>query len=185
MANIEIDPHRSWLALEARAEQERNDLHRALILEVRAHMEFEIKGDLDPLMNTLVAEPVYHFWSENPFVLEGRAAVRGFYQNMIAAGANQFQVLVDRILVDDGGVITEGQVRQVYRGAQIIAMGKPELEGKALVADDLVLTTTQLITVWPAGAGGKLVGEDIYLAHSPLRNARRIQRDALPDYYRL
>jgi len=28
-------------------------------------------------------------------------------------------------------------------------------------------------------------GEDIYLAHNPLRNARRIPEAALPDYYRL
>jgi hypothetical protein len=185
MTDIQIDPHKSWSALEARAELEPHDLHRALLLEVRDHMEHEIKGNLEPLMATLIAEPVYHFWSENPFVLDGHAAVRGFYENMFAMGGNQFQVLIDRILVDDGGVVTEGQVKQVYRGSQIIAMGARELDGTAIAEDDLILTTTQLITVWPAGAAGKLVGEDIYLAHSPLRNARRIRADALPDYYRL
>ena len=185
MTALQIDPHQSWLALEARAEQESNDLHRALLIGVRDHMEHEIRGDLEPLMATLVPEPVYHFWSENPFVLEGHAAVRGFYENMFAMGGNQFQVIVDRILVDDGGVVTEGQVKQVYRGAQIVAMGMNELQGTAIVEDDLILATTQLITVWPAGDGAKLVGEDIYLAHSPLRNAQRIRKDALPAYYRL
>ena len=180
-----IEPYQSWLALEARAAQETNDLHRALITEVRNHMEFEIKGDLDPLMDTLVAEPVYHFWNDNPFVLEGRAAVRAFYENMIAAGGNQFEVVVDRILVEDGGVVTEGQVKQVYRGAQVIGMGVSELEGAPITEADLILTTTQLITVWPAGENAKLVGEDIYLAHSPMLNAKRIVPDALPDYYRL
>lgn len=185
MSNIEIDPHRSWLALEARAEGEANAQHSALILEVRDHMAFEIRGELEPLMGTLIAEPVYHFWNENPFVLEGQAAVRGFYENMFAAGGNQFQVVVDRILVDDGGVVTEGQVKQVYRGPQVLAMGLTDLDGAPVGDDDLILTTTQLITVWPAGAGGKLVGEDIYLAHSPLRNARRIRPEGLPDYYRI
>jgi len=185
MANIEIHPHQSWLALEARAEREANPLHRAMILAVRDHMEFEIKGMLDPLMDTLVAHPVYHFWSANPFVLEGRAAVRAFYENMIAAGGNQFQVVVDRILVDDDGVITEGQVKQVYRGRQATAMGVAEIEGKAIAEGDLILATSQLLTVWPADSGAKLIGEDIYLPHSPLRNARRINPDALPDYYRL
>jgi hypothetical protein len=185
MSNIDIDPHRSWLALEARAGQEANERHRALILEVRDHVAHEIRGELEPLMGTLIAEPVYHFWSENPFVLEGQAAVRGFYENMFAVGGNQFQVVVDRIVVDDGGVVTEGQVKQVYLGPQVVAMGLTELDGTPIGEDDLILTTTQLITVWPAGAGGKLVGEDIYLAHSPLRHARRIRRDGLPDYYRI
>jgi hypothetical protein len=185
MSNLEIDPHRSWLALEARAEREPNERHRNLILQVRDHMAHEIRGELDPLMATLIAEPVYHFWSENPFVLEGRAAVRGFYETMFARGGNQFQVVVDRLLVDDIGVVTEGQVKQVYRASQIAAMGATELDGTAIGEDDLILTTTQLITVWPAGVGGKLVGEDIYLAHSPLRHARRIRPDALPDYYRI
>jgi hypothetical protein len=185
MTDIAIDPHRSWLALEARAAQETSELHRALIMEVRNHMEFEIKGDLDPLMDTLVADPVYHFWNDNPFVLEGRPAVRAFYENMITAGGNQFQVVTQRILVDDGGVVTEGQVKQIYRGTQALAMGVAELEDRPIVDEDLILTTTQLLTVWPAGEGAKLVGEDIYLAHSPFRHARRISPDALPDYYRL
>lgn len=185
MSDLAIDPHRSWLALEARAATESNPLHRALITAVRDHMAFEIRGELEPLMDTLVADPVYHFWSSTPFVLEGRAAVRAFYENMIAAGGNQFQVVVDRILVEDGGVITEGQVRQVYRGPQAIAMGVSELDGAPVTEDDLILTSTQLLTVWPAGENAKLVGEDIYLAHSPFLNARRITPDALPDYYRL
>ncbi|MGE0621542.1 MAG: hypothetical protein AB7I04_02260 [Pseudomonadales bacterium] len=185
MSDYAIEPYQSWLPLEARAAAEPNALHRALITRVRDHMEFEIKGELQPLMDTLVADPAYHFWSENPFVLEGRAAVRGFYENMIAAGGNQFQVVVDRILVEDGGVVTEGQVKQIYRGPQVIAMGVTELDGAPVTESDLILTTTQLLTVWPAGADAKLVGEDIYLAHNPLRNARRITEAALPDYYRL
>ena len=180
-----IDPHQSWLALEARAADETNELHRQLLTEVRDHMEFEIKGDLEPLMGTLISEPVYHFWNDNPFTLEGAAAVRGFYENMISAGGNQFQVVTDRIFVDDGGVITEGQVKQVYRGAAVAAMGVSEIEGSAVADDDLILTTTQLLTVWPAGEGAKLVGEDIYFGHSPFLNARRISKADLPDYYRI
>ncbi len=178
-----IDPHASWLPLEARAAATDNALHRQLLTEVARHMAHEIRGEIDPLMDTLIAEPVYHFWNENPFVLEGAAAVRGFYENMIAGGGNQFEVVVERIFVDDDGVITEGQVKQVYAGAAAQAMGLAELDGTPVADDDLILTTTQLLTVWPAGAGAKLVGEDIYFGHNPLRNARRITADDLPDYY--
>ena len=48
-----IDPHQSWLALEAAAAQESSPRRKALITEVRNHMEHEIKGQLDPLMDTL------------------------------------------------------------------------------------------------------------------------------------
>ena len=180
-----IDPYQSWLALEARAAETDNTLHRQLLTEVRNHMEFEIKGDLGPLMDTLIAEPIYHFWRDEPFTLEGAAAVRGFYENMIASKTNQFQVVCERIFVDDGGVITEGQVKQIYSGPMVSAMGITELDGSPVAEEDLILTTTQLLTVWPAGAGAKLVGEDIYFGHNPFLNARRISAEDLPDYYQL
>jgi hypothetical protein len=180
-----IEPHDSWLALEARAASTENPLHKQLLTEVRDHMAFEIKGDLEPLMGTLIAEPLYHFWRDEPFTLEGAAAVRGFYENMMASKANQFQVVTDRIFVDDAGVITEGQVKQVYRGPMVTAMGIDELDGARVSEDDLILTTTQLLTVWPAGEGAKLVGEDIYFGHNPFLHARRISRSDLPDYYLL
>lgn len=180
-----IEPFASWLPLEARAAEEPAGPGRRLLELVRAHMEHEIRGEIEPLMATLTDEPAYHFWNDEPSVLEGYDQIRGFYEGMIASGTNQFEVVVERIVVDRGGVITEGQVKQVYTGAMAAAMGLTELDGVALAADDLVLTTTQLITVWPAAADGKLLGEDIYFGHSPFRNAVRITPADLPDYYRI
>jgi hypothetical protein len=146
-------------------------------------MEHEIKGHLEPLMATLTAAPIYHFWGSAPSVLEGQDAVRGFYRDMMARGGQQFEVVVERIVVDDDTVVTEGQVKQVYKGAALLAMGMKELGGAPLAPDDLVLTTAQLVTVWPADADGRLIGEDIYFGHDPFRNAERIRREDLPDYY--
>ncbi len=180
-----IDPYRSWLPLEARAQAESDPRRKQLLTEVRNHMEYEIKGMLDPLMGTLTASPVYHFWGNEPSVLEGYDAVRAFYSDMMGRGGHQFEVVVDRIVVDDGAVITEGQVKQVYRGASLIAMGMRELAGEPLAEGDLLLTTAQLITVWPGDPDGKLIGEDIYFGHDPFRRAERITSEDLPDYYRL
>lgn len=180
-----IDPYRSWLPLEARAAAETNPRHKQLLLEVRDHMEHEIKGALEPLMATLTAEPVYHFWGNEPSVLNGRDAVREFYQGMITMGSQQFEVVVDRIVVDDGAVVTEGQVKQVYKGAALKAMGMDTVGDAPVADDDLFMTTAQLITVWPADAGGKLVGEDIYFGHDPFRKVERIGPDDLPDYYQI
>ena len=134
-----INPHQSWLALEARLETESDPRVSTLIREVRDHMEFEIKGDLEPLMNTLTAEPVYHFYAQG-MVLEGRQAVQDFYSNMIAGGGNQFEVVVENVIADTGRVVTEGKVKQVYTGKELKNMGMAELEGEAVADDDLYLT---------------------------------------------
>lgn len=181
-----IDPHQSWLPLEARAAAEPNARRRGLLIQVRNHMEQEIKGQIDLLMETLTAHPVYHFWGNAPVVLEGQDAVRNFYLGMFARGGQQFEVVVERIVVDDDTVITEGQVKQVQTGASLLAThGRDTIDGQPLAPDDLVLTTTQLVTVWPADAEGKLIGEDIYFGHEPLRNAEIIHSSDLPDYYRI
>lgn len=177
-----IDPHNSWAPLEARLGTERSERARTLIKAVRDHMEFEIKGQLEPLMGTLTAEPVYHFWGQG-MVLEGRDAVSGFYSNMIAGGANQFEVVVDNIIADENHVVTEGQVKQVYTGKEVKAMGRTELLGEPISDGDLFMTTTQLITVWPGAPDGKLVGEDIYFGGDPFANLEKITPEDLPDYY--
>lgn len=176
-----IEPYRSWLALEERAASEPNELHRRLITEVRNHMEFEIRGELDSLMDTLIEHPVYHFYNATPLVLDGYEAVRTFYENLFASGGNQFEMVLERIVVDDGAVVTAGRVKQVYTGKMATAMGFAEVGGKPVTHDDLILSTSQLITVWPAGRYGKLVGEDVYLVS---RAAERIQESDLPDYFR-
>ena len=182
-----FDPHSSWLPLRERAADTANPRHKALLEEVANHMEAEINARLEPLMATLTAEPVYHFWRVGPenMVLRGYDAVAGFYSNMFATGGEQFHVVVDRIIVDDGGVITEGQVRQVYKSADLIAMGLTEIRGKPTETHELWLSNAQLITVWPADPDAKLVGEDIYFGEDPMSTLQPIDKSELPDYYRL
>ncbi|MCC5874182.1 MAG: nuclear transport factor 2 family protein [Gammaproteobacteria bacterium] len=180
-----INPHHSWLAIEKRAAAEKNPRHRKLLTEVRNHMEYEITGQLDALMGTLTATPIYHFWGSEPAVIDGYDAVRGFYQDMMSRGGQQFEVVVERIIVDDDAVITEGQVKIVHKGETLLAMGRRDLDGEPLTPSDLVLTTAQLVTVWPADADGKLIGEDIYFGHDPFLRAERISKADLPDYFQL
>jgi hypothetical protein len=180
-----IDPHRSWLALEARAAREADPRVRTLLCAVRDHMKHEIKGHLPELMATLTAQPLYHFWNPaGSFKLEGRAAVEAFYANMIAAGGNQFEVVVEKIVADPSNVITEGQVKQVRTGAELIAAGRKEVAGAPVKPDELFLTRAQLVTVWPSDAAGKLVGEDIYFGEDALAAAERITPADLPSYHR-
>lgn len=183
--SFKIDPHASWQTLRERAAATSEPRHRQLLEEVARHMEAEITGQLDPLMATLTAEPVYHFWRVGGanMVLEGHDAVAGFYSGMFATGGQQFQVVVERIIVDDGGVITEGQVKQVYKSATLMDMGITEAHGIAIDAHELWLSNAQLITVWPADAQAKLVGEDIYFGEDPMTTLQPIARHEIPDYY--
>ena len=89
--------------------------------------------------------------------------------------------------IDDtvAAVITEGQVKQVQTGAALLAAGRKEIGGAAVMPDGLFLTCAQLITVWPGDAEGKLIGEDIYFGEDALATAVRITRADLPAYHRL
>ena len=181
-----IEPYASWLPLEARAQREGDPRVRTLLVAVRDHMEHEIRGHLDALMATLTADPIYHFWNPaGSFRLEGREAVATFYANMIAAGGNQFEVVVEKVVADRDNVITEGQVKQVRTGAELIAAGHKQVAGQPVKPDELFLTRAQLVTVWPGDPHGKLVGEDIYFGEDPLASAVRIAREDLPAYHRL
>ena len=181
-----IDPHNSWLALSDAAERESDDRVRQLILCVRDHMEAEIKGQLEPLMATLTAQPVYHFWgNREPMQLKGRDAVAAFYSGMFAAGGQQFEVVIEKVLATSDHVVTEGRVKQVYKGSTLAAMGITEVGGRAVSDRSLWLSNAQLVTLWPADAEGSLIGEDIYFGVDPMKTLIPISADQLPPYYKL
>lgn len=182
---IQFEPYESWLPLRERAAQTTTPRHKALLNEVANHMEAEIKGQLDPLMATLTAEPIYHFWHVGPenMILQGYEAVAGFYQDMFARKGNQFHVVNERIMVDDHGVITEGKVRQIYKRQDLTALGVTQSSGQDIESSELWLSNTQLITVWPADSDAKLVGEDIYFGEDPMSTLTPFAAENLPSYY--
>ncbi|MFT7651296.1 MAG: hypothetical protein ACI9UU_000398 [Candidatus Azotimanducaceae bacterium] len=182
---ILFDPHQSWAALRDKALVTENSLHRQLITEVGDHMEAEIQAQHDDLMATLTEHPIYHFWRVGPenMVLDGRDAVATFYEQMFASNGQQFHVVLNKIMVDDSGVITEGQVRQVYQSKNLQAMGLSEVNGQALTSSDLWLSNAQLITVWPHDGHGKLVGEDIYFGEDSMTTLVPFDATNLPSYY--
>ena len=178
-----IDPHASWAPLHAKAEAETDPRRKALLQAVGDHMEAEICGHLEPLMATLTAEPVYHFWGNNVMLLEGRQAVEAFYRNMIAGGGNQFEVVTDNIIAGADHVVSEGQVKQCYTGKELKAMGMTEVNGEAVEDGHLFVTTAQLVTVWPGDPDDKLIGEHIYFGSDPFAQIERVEASDLPDYY--
>ena len=169
-----FDPERSWEALERRMETESDPRRRALLAQVRDHMRTEIMGQLEPLMATLTDEPRYHFrglgFDMGP---KGREAVHAFYRDMIAGGGHRFMFDIQRIVVDDDAVVTEGLMRTCTRGAYLIASGVTEVDGSAVEADAEYLAESLILTVWPADAEGRLIGEDIWFGSPPNSNLRK------------
>ena len=170
---VAFDPDSSWRILEERMALEKDPICKELLREVRDHMRAEIGGELEPLMDTLIAEPMYHFRSLGPEGgPKGRAAVHAFYDAMIQNGGNRFQFEIQRIYVDHGGVVTEGVMRQRIAGDAVIASGVDQIDGEGVDPATTYLTENHILTVWPAGEGGKLVGEDIFFGSAPIH--RRI-----------
>jgi hypothetical protein len=172
---MKLDPTRTWAAVEAAYEAETRPRHKALLRQVRDHMKTEVCGQLEPLMATLTAEPQYHIWGQGPEAgPKGRAAVRGFYEALIGAGGNLFEFDVRKIVVDENTVVTEGRLRNAYPGAAVLAAGVSEVGGAPVDPDATYVGEAQLLTVWPADADGKLIGEDIYFGSSPFARLQKL-----------
>jgi len=170
-----FDPDQSWAALERRLETESDPRRRQLLTQVRDHMRSEITGQLEPLMATLADEPQYHFrglgFDMGP---KGRENVHTFYKDMIASGGNRFMFDIQRIVVDRDSVVTEGIMRAVTQGADLVATGVTEIEGEPVDSEASYLSENLILTVWPADEDGRLIGEDIWFGSVPNSNLRKL-----------
>ena len=175
MSETVFDPDRSWEALERRMAEEKDPRRLKLLTEVRDHMKTEIGGQLDGLMATLTAEPQYHFrglgFDMGP---KGRETVHAFYRDMIAGGGHRFMFDIQRIVVDEHSVVTEGIMRSATAGAALIESGVTEVEGEAVDPEAQYVGEDLILTVWPADEDGKLIGEDIWFGSPPNQNLKKL-----------
>ena len=158
---MRIDPTKTWRAVEARLARERDPRRRRNLETVLAHMRAEAAPDLDALMATVAEDAHYHaFGTDDPlYSPRGKAAVRAFYEAFIASGAHRLELDVDRLVVDDDCVVTEGVMRIAYPGTIV------ELLGHAV--DDpaaYYLFEARMAVVWPMDDHGLVLGEDTYTA---------------------
>ena len=149
--------------------EQRNPKHKALLEMVQEHMRTEVRGEHEGLMATLVDDPQYHMWGgPEDTGPKGRKPVSDFYQAMFDNNGQGFEFEVRKVIVDDNGVVTEGVLRTALPGSGVLAAGVEEVDGEPVDAEAKYVNQGQLLTVWPAGEGGKLVGEDIYFGTAGL-----------------
>jgi hypothetical protein len=153
-----IDQSLAWKHAEERLATTTNERHRRNLETVIAHSKAEAAPDLDGLMKTLVADPRYHLWFDGVDTgAKGWDNVRQFYIDFLATKTNILEYNVERIVVDDFCVVTEGTYRAIFPGSYAESIG--------MSVDDVsadYLMETRLVVFWPCDANGLLLGEDSY-----------------------
>ena len=156
-----LDQSLTFKAIEQRIARTTNPRHLMMLNRLLDHAKGEAAPDLDRVMATLSAHPHYHSWTAGPKMSpRGREAVLQFYvDEVVEAGRYFFEMDIDRMVVDDDTIITEGVMRTLYVGADLKAMGAPVDD-----PDGFYVMKTRLIIVWPYDADGMITGEDSYAA---------------------
>jgi len=133
---------------------------------VAEHIDAEVAGDLDRLMATLVAEPVYHIWgASNSVGPQGYDEVRANYENLVESGKNRLAYRVSRAVADSRCVVTEGHFAFAYPGAVLRQDELPT--GEPILADHWYLVEYKCVVLWPVDASGRIQGEELYAGEVP------------------
>ena len=174
-----LDPAKTWQKVQERLATETSPRKRQLLENVLAHMKAEAASDVDALMATLAPDPQYHQWGATPgdFGPKGRAATEQFYRDFAASGATNLEYDVERLVVDDDCIVTEGMMRIAYPGATLQAVGRDDIDDPS----SYYLYEARMAVFWPYDAEGMLLAEDAYTATDGFENLRKLSADELPD----
>ena len=153
-----LDCRNNWRLLDEMLLAESDSHKKHMLAQIKLHMQTETGGDLAALMDTVTANPIYHQWGADGSETgpKNRADLEEFYRNLIVGGANRFEYMIERVVVGDDCVVTEGDIRIPFAGEMLIGMGldlDPALD---------YATTGRCVTFWPFAEDGKIIGEDIY-----------------------
>jgi hypothetical protein len=172
-----IDPTRTWQPLEKRLADTTTERQRVVLNAVIEHMKAEAAPDLQRLMATLSPKPDYHFWSaEGDTGPKATDGVRAYYTDFLATRTNVLEYEIQRLVVDDHCVVTEGLLKQIYPGAEAVRIGIPVDDVDA----DYLIVFRQLL-LWPVDENGSIQGEDSY--NPGVVSMTKLSRDDLPQQY--
>ncbi|MEZ4331094.1 MAG: nuclear transport factor 2 family protein [Myxococcota bacterium] len=175
-----INPDHGWQCLERHLAKVRDPRRRALLECVRDHLKAEAEGDFPGMLGTLSSDPDYHFWVEgNGFGNgpKGRSAVQAHYEGLFRERRHVCDWDIDRIVVDEDTVVTEGWFEQLFPGKVLASRGARVDDEDAVYA-----LRVRLLILWPFDADAKLVGEDSYMNGSMYapENLRKLAPEEIP-----
>jgi len=181
-----MDPTKGYRAVEARLARVSDPRQRAMLECLRDHLLAEAEGDFELLLSTLSADPQYHFWIDGSGFgagPRGLDAVTSHYTQLYDEHRNVCEYDIDRIVVDDDTIVTEGWFDQIFPGAILRKRGAQVDDPDAVYAHRM-----RLVLVWPFDENAKLLGEDSYangVMFAP-ENIRKLAKDEIPSaFYQL
>lgn len=162
-----LEPRRSWPLVESRLAAENHPRRRRALATLLRHLRAERQGDLEGVMKTLGAHPVYRTYgaSDPRMCPEGPEAVRDFYATWIAAGGDLIDYDIQRLIVDDDSLLTEGPLRMPFIGRLLLSLGYEVDDPEAHY-----LYEARLAVVWCIDAEGLIEGELTYTAGNGFRD---------------
>ena len=176
-----IDPSVTFRLLKKRIAQTSNERHLEMLEQLLEHAEGEAASDLDTVMETLSTNPVYHTYNSGPHMSPvGRDAVRQFYvEEIINGGRYFFEFDMDRLIVDDHFIVTEGNFKSLCWGRDAQKGGLPADD-----PDAFYVMHTRLLIVWPFDEDAKITGEDSYSAITRRDFLQKIDDSQVPAAFR-
>jgi hypothetical protein len=175
-----IDQTLTYKDIEAKLAQTTNPRHRLMLERLAQHARGEVEEDLDAVLGTLGPNPVYKSSIEtaamNPQGMD--AVVRFYKEEIFGKGRHCLESLKPRMLVSDEAIVTEGQVRSVHWGRDLIEAGTPVDD-----ADGFYLLTYQMLIVWPYDEAGRITGEESWSRRTGADYIRKISEADLPESF--
>ena len=162
---MKLNPNISWRLVEERLEAETDPRRRHVLQLVLDHIKRELRLDIEGVIDTLSDSPQYKMWpnADDPVASPGgsRDAIRGLYDRaLVQTGAHRWELNLDRVIVDEHAVFTEGVMRMAYPGRTLQAMGIDVPD-----ADSYYLSQVRMGIVWPIDpddSEARLSGEEVY-----------------------
>jgi hypothetical protein len=177
---LDFEPSKSWTSMLEKLEQTTNPRHRRMLSQVIAHARGEVDGDLDGVMATLSPNPVYRY--VRPTGLDddprGTDEVRDFYlTDIFGGGRHILEGDKDRVVVDDDTVITEGTIKVLQWGRDLVD------RGAQVDPDATYLMSMRYLIVWPFDDEQRIIGEESWhQAHT--RTLVKVADEDVPQRFR-
>jgi hypothetical protein len=182
---VSVDTEKMVRFMDARIAATRNERHKRNLQSVRDHMHYEKLLDPDSVMKTLSPKASYKLWvdgvDKGP---KGFEAIREWYvdQNIRRQRTFVIEYDLERVVVDDDVVVTEGQMNVVVEGRYATKFFNLKCE-----PDDVLLQSFRQVVFWPVDENSKLLGEDFYTSGMAREGAfRKLEGHEIPeDWYAL
>jgi hypothetical protein len=180
-----VDTDKMVRIMDAKIAATANSRHRRNLETVREHMYHEKLLDPDGVVGTLSAKANYKLWADGIDIgPKGLEAIREWYVDTNIRQHRTFVIEYDleRVVVDDDVVVTEGQMNVVVDAAYV-----SDVLGIECHPDDIMLHSFRQVVFWPMDADSKLLGEEFYTSGSRNPDAlRKLGPSEIPeDWYAL